>query len=189
MRALHWWGAAIGAGLLAASASSASPAFAGNDHHTQQASRADYGSLQVRTSHGQERGRADGGRDDRGHDGHGHDGHGKPCPYPPNGTPSVELSGPTVSRLGEWVSFTGKVSLNRCTYDSVGTALYVSRDGRHGWAKLGESSTDKDGSVTYGTKNSERGTWHLLLVVGAAGGLNAAYSDQLTLQVTGRDRH
>jgi hypothetical protein len=171
MRRTYVWGAAVGAGLLATSAFAAPAALAATAGSTGVSASAaktpaKHGRVVAKSHH-------------HGRNRHQHN----HCPYPPNGTPSVALNGPDHSHPGFTVNYTGKVTLNNCGYDGVLAGLYASTDGTTGWTKVADTTTDKNGGISFSQTAPAIGTLYMRVVVAGDGHLSYAQSNVFTLTV------
>jgi hypothetical protein len=110
-------------------------------------------------------------------------GNGKKCgiTYPPTKSPRAGLVGPTQTRAGRPVIYTGRAFLNGCPVPKVQIGLYASKNGKSGWKLVSSGVIDDDG--VYPFKVPGTSTTHYQAVVVSGNGLAPSLSRIVTLKV------
>jgi len=182
MRRIHWWGGAVGAGVIATAAFVAPTAYAA--HPTPR--KPTVGHAKVLVKHGKVLVRH--GKvvkvlraHDPGHHHHHHHGHGGGCNYPPSGTASVTLNGPDHLHVGIDRTLSGSVKVNSCGYAGFATGLYVSADGKTGWTLATSTTSNDKGAFTFAFMSAT--SVYVRAVVAGGAGYGTTTSSTLYLPV------
>jgi hypothetical protein len=157
MRTSHWWGATLGAGVvasaafLAPSALAAGPALSRPAPQHKVVTPTKTAPHKVRVGERDQRGR---GR------AHG-------CFYPPNSSYNVVIKGTNASRRG--VSITGSAKVDRCGFAGKTVNVYQVRRGSKGFV-VGSGTTDSGGNFTVSFDLPRKGGNNKILLVAAVAG-------------------
>jgi hypothetical protein len=173
MRRRHWWGAAIGAGLLA-SAAFVAPAALAAPASLSSVTASKQGPQPQKKVVAKHRPATKPGRAHHNHDDNW---------YPPHATPSVHITVPSHARKGRTLNVSATVSINNKAVSGVKAGLYGSIDGGHNWKLYTEQPTGQDGSVTF--PYTVRHDVILRVVVSSDKGRAAAMSESVAVH-TGR---
>jgi hypothetical protein len=177
MRRIHWWGGAVGAGVIATAAFVAPTAYAAPRHHPPR--KPTIGHAKVLVRHGKVV-KVLRLPHDPGHHHHHHHGHGG-CNYPPSGTASVTLNGPDHLHVGIDRTLSGSVKVNSCGYAGFATGLYVSADGKTGWTLATSTSSNDAGAFTFSFMSAT--SVYVRAVVAGGAGYGTTTSSTLYLPV------
>ncbi len=130
---------------------------------------------------GDDNGQGPGGEPGNAGNGRGH-GYGRGCHYPPNGAAQVVLEGPDHTHDGRTVTLTGHVTRNGCHVPRAAVGLYGSSDGRTGWTKIGETSTDREGAYSFDVPSYAEHHYQVVMA-GERDGVDATASAVLRLRL------
>jgi hypothetical protein len=170
MRTSHWWGATLGAGVVASAAFLAPSALAAGPALSKPLPPKVTKTVPSKSIHARDNGR--GGRED--HSDHG-------CHYPPHGTPDVAITGSKAWH--RTVNVNGSAKLNTCGYGHKKAVLYQLHKG-HGWEQVAETTTSDAGDFSFSFHPQGNGRDKILVRAAVAGGhgIDAGQSDVLKIE-------
>jgi hypothetical protein len=170
MRRKHWWGATLGAGVVAGAAFLAPAALAVPVAQSHPASWSGNNSGF--------NGAQGNGYENQHHKGKGHKDDG--CHYPPHAKPEVALKDGSVKH--NKIKVSGSAKLNRCGYAHKKVFLYQHKG--HHWDKVAETTTNDAGDFGFAYRANGKTDGKGIVVKAAvegSDGIKSAQSDPLKL--------